>query len=82
MEGFGGSTPNLGDPPVLVSSNVQPAKKSKSGIVFGNNVSYKNVIKVSDLVVHDPLGDVVGAGHSPLHEAHRPGAGLGQGYPG
>ena len=40
VEGFGGSTPNLGDPPVLVSSNVQAAKKSKSGIVFGNNTSY------------------------------------------
>ena len=40
MEGFGGSTPNLGDYPAPVNPNIQTNKKSKSGIVFGNNTSY------------------------------------------
>ena len=40
VEGFGGSTPNLGDYPAPVNPNIQTNKKSKSGIVFGNNTSY------------------------------------------
>ena len=43
VEGFGGSTPNLGDsPPTVVPSSLdKQARKAKSGIIFGNsNTSY------------------------------------------
>ena len=42
VEGFGGSTPNLGDTvPMHVPTNSQGPRKAKSGIVFGHsNISY------------------------------------------
>ena len=42
VEGFGGSTPNLGDnAPMHIPANSQAPRKAKSGIVFGHsNVSY------------------------------------------